>query len=52
MLATIRDFSGFRIVKSMLVIAAATALASCASKEAPPLIADPSAAHETSLPCN
>jgi hypothetical protein len=52
MLATIRDFSGFRTVKFMLVVAAATALASCATKEPPPLIADPSAAHETALPWN
>jgi predicted ATPase len=52
MLATIRDFSGFRFVNSMLLIAAAAALASCVTKEPPPLIADPSAAHETSLPWN
>jgi hypothetical protein len=52
MLATIPDFPGFRLVGLALVLAAATALASCASKEPGPLIADPGATHETALPWN
>jgi len=52
MLATIRDFSGLRFVKFALFLAVAMDLASCASKEPGPLIADPSAAHETALPWN
>jgi hypothetical protein len=52
MLATIRDFSGYRLVRCVLVLVAATALASCASKEPGPLIADPGATRETALPWN
>jgi hypothetical protein len=52
MLATIPDLSGFRLVKFALVLAAAAALASCATKDAPPLISDPTAKHETALPWN
>jgi hypothetical protein len=52
MLATIRDFSGYRLVRFALVLVAATALASCASKEPGPLIADPGATRETALPWN
>jgi predicted ATPase len=52
MLATIPDLSGFRLVRFALVLAVATTLASCATKEPPPLIADPSASRETALPWN
>jgi hypothetical protein len=52
MLATIRDFSDFRLVRLALVLAVATTLASCATKEPPPLITDPSASRETALPWN
>ncbi|HKP02077.1 MAG TPA: hypothetical protein VJU77_01835 [Chthoniobacterales bacterium] len=52
MLATIPDSFGFRFVKFLLILAATAALGSCASKEPPALVSDPSATHETSLPWN
>jgi hypothetical protein len=42
-----------KLIRSALLFGMATALASCVTKEPPPLIADPNAAkHETALPWN
>jgi hypothetical protein len=51
MLARIPDFTRFTLIKIALLFCVATALASCATKEQP-LIADPGATGETSLPWN
>ena len=52
MLAIIPDFIRFRLAHLALLILAGTTLASCATKEPPPLIADPNASRETALPWN
>jgi hypothetical protein len=41
-----------KLIRIALLFCAATALASCATKEPPPLIADPGHTSETSLPWN
>jgi predicted ATPase len=52
MLATIRNRNFLRGAHRLLVAAAAFVLISCATKEPPPLITDPSAKKETALPWN
>ncbi|HKP93137.1 MAG TPA: hypothetical protein VJS88_04505 [Chthoniobacterales bacterium] len=51
MLATIRNriYPG---IAALALMASALLFSSCASKEQPPLIADPRAANETALPWN
>jgi hypothetical protein len=52
MLARIPDLTGVKLIRIALLFSVAIALASCATKEPPPLIADPGGTHETSLPWN
>lgn len=52
MLARISDFTRFQFMRIALLFCVASAVASCATKEPPPLIADPSAGRETTLPWN
>jgi hypothetical protein len=52
MLARISDSTRFQFMRIALLFCAATALASCATKAPPPLIADPGATRETALPWN
>ena len=52
MLATIRRQIHFRIGVLALLACLAMALASCATKQPGPLVADPNAANETALPWN
>jgi hypothetical protein len=52
MLARIPDPTCLKLIRIALVFCVATALASCATKEPPPLIADPGATRETALPWN
>ena len=52
MLARISDSTRFQFMSIVLLFCVATALASCATKEQPPLIADPGATRETALPWN
>ena len=52
MLARIPDATCFKLIRIALLLCVATALASCATKEPPPLIADPGATRETALPWN
>lgn len=52
MLAIIPDPIRRKLTRSALLICAATALASCAAKEKPPLIADPSSTGDSALPWN
>jgi hypothetical protein len=51
MLARIPDVTRLNLIRIALLFCATAALASCASKEPPPLIADPTA-RETALPWN
>jgi predicted ATPase len=52
MLALVRSSVWAQVWKVLLLSCAAAALASCATKEPPPLISDSSASHETALPWN
>ena len=52
MLARIPDLTRLNLMRTALLFCAMIALASCATKEPPPLIADPGATRETSLPWN
>jgi hypothetical protein len=52
MLATILSRIHFRVVGLMMLVCLAAGLASCATKESPPLIADPASTRETALPWN
>lgn len=52
MLAQIPDPACFKLVRITLLFCLAITLAACASREPPPLIADPGATRETSLPWN
>ena len=53
MLALIRDLIPSKVGKAALLLCVGFGLASCVSKEPPPLIADPSATgRETALPWN
>jgi hypothetical protein len=52
MLARIPDPTCVKLIRFALLFCMATALASCATKGSPPLIADPGATRETSLPWN
>lgn len=52
MLAQIPDPARLKLIKIALPLCVATALASCATKEPPPLIADPGAARDSALPWN
>ena len=51
MLATIRN-RAFPGIAALALVGSTLVLASCASKEKPPLIADPRGAEETNLPWN
>jgi hypothetical protein len=51
MLAII-DLNRFRLRQFTLLLSLTLALTSCATKETPPLIADPNAARDTALPWN
>jgi len=52
MLARIPDPTCVKLIRIALVFCGAIALASCATKESAPLIADPGATRETALPWN
>lgn len=52
MLAQIPNPTGVKLIRIALLSCLAIALASCATKEPPPLIADPGATRETALPWN
>ena len=52
MLARIPNATCFKLTRIALLLCAAAALASCATKEPAPLIADPGATRETALPWN
>lgn len=52
MLARIPDPTGVKLIRIALLSCVAVALASCATKEPAPLIADPGASRETALPWN
>ena len=52
MLARIFDSTCFKFLRTASLFCLATALASCMSKEPPPLIADPAGTRETALPWN
>ena len=52
MLARIHDPTCLKLIRIAVLFCVVNGLASCATKESPPLIADPSAARETSLPWN
>jgi len=52
MLALVFDSVQSQVWKILLLCCAAFILASCASKDPPPLISDPSANRETALPWN
>jgi hypothetical protein len=52
MLAQIPDPICVKLIRIALLFSVAIALASCVTKEPPPLIADPGATRETSLPWN
>ena len=53
MLALIPDFIRLKVGKAALLLCATSALASCVTKQPPPLIADPHASNrETALPWN
>ena len=51
MLAQIHKFERVELIKPLLLIRVAATIASCAHDD-PPLITDPTATHETSLPWN
>ena len=51
MLARIRDATRLNLIRIALLVCATAALASCATKEPAPLIADPGG-RETALPWN
>jgi len=52
MLARIPDPTGMKLIRITLLSCVAIALAACATKEPPQLIADPGASRETTLPWN
>ena len=52
MLARIPDPACVKFIRIALLSYVAMTLASCATREPPPLIADPGAARETALPWN
>jgi hypothetical protein len=52
MLARIFDSARLKFMSTASLFCLASALAACAPKEPPPLIADPAGTRETSLPWN
>jgi hypothetical protein len=52
MLAQIPDATRLNLMRIALLFCATAALASCVSKEPPPLVADPNAARDSALPWN
>jgi hypothetical protein len=52
MLARIPDSACFKLIRIALLFCVATVLASCVTKQPPPLIADPGATRDSTLPWN
>ena len=52
MLAQIRNFSCFRVVRVTVALIGAFTLASCATRPEPQLVSDPTSQRESSMPWN